>query len=151
MKLPTYKLEDSLGRIVQHAHRDLINRLHSNFLSSGFDVTPGHFQILIILSHQDGLSQQELSEKVAKEKSGIARLVSGLEKRDLVKRITEDTDGRKKLVFLTSKGRGIIGSLKDLVQQTNLEAYKGISEEEMKICKEVLKTITRNLKGDVTI
>ena len=147
---PPYNFKDSLGRIVTHAHRALINRLQSNFISSGFDVTSGQFHVLSTLKHKEGITQQELSELIPKEKTGTARLVSTLEKRHLVKRTNEESDGRRKLVFLTSKGREIIKSLEVVVQQTSSEAFHGISEDDMEICKDVLKRIIKNLKGNLT-
>jgi DNA-binding MarR family transcriptional regulator len=146
-----YDFKDSLARFVTHAHRALTNQLQSNFLSAGFEVTPGHFRVLTILRHKDGITQQELSELIPKEKTGTARLVSALEKRGLVIRMQEKSDGRRKLVFLTSKGREILEGLEKVVQQTSSEAFHRISEEDMKICRNVLKVIIINLKRNLPV
>jgi DNA-binding MarR family transcriptional regulator len=140
-----FKLEDSLGRLTTLAQRSLVNRLAKNFARAGYDVTPEQWRVLVNLWAQDVLSQRELAERTAKDETGITRLVHGLERRGLVVRVADASDGRRKLVCLTRKGRQLQAGLLEQAELTLEQAQAGIDEQSLRICKEVLRQVAINL------
>jgi len=141
-----YDIDESFGTIVHWAERALINRLNHNFRKSGLDITTEQWRVLANLWNREGQSQQELAECTRKDKTGITRIVQGLEKRNLVVRIADTSDSRTKLLYLTKKGRESIKVLIKMAIRTLEEAKAGIPEEEIQICKKVLRKVTENLK-----
>ncbi len=105
------------------------------------------FFLLINLWKHDGLTQQELSEKTGKDKGNMTRMISGLEKRNLVVRIPNHADGRSKLIYLTNKGKVCQKALIPIAQKTLGEAQWQIPEKDVKLYKSVLKQIVKNLKA----
>ena len=145
MNKPTFNLEKSLGYLIGRAGRLTANRLNQNFEKAGQNVTCEQWAVLMNLWCKNGQCQKELTEVSYKDKASIARLIDGLERRNLVVRIPDKQDGRQKLIYLTSKGKELQQELLGLVQKTLLEAQEGIKESDLTACKKVLSQVFRNL------
>jgi DNA-binding MarR family transcriptional regulator len=140
-----YNIEASLGSIVRRAERAMINRLNQKFKSSGYDITTEQYRVLVNLWNNDGQNQQELAEATYKNKTTLTRLINNLEKRNLVVRVPDKTDNRNKHVYLTRRGKELPKELTQFARQTLIEAQCGIPRGEIKICKDVLQRVIRNL------
>ncbi|MCF8067462.1 MAG: MarR family transcriptional regulator [Desulfobacterales bacterium] len=139
------EIKNNLGRLVYLSFRSLTNRLNKNLSDAGYDITAEQMRMLLILWLKDGLSHQEIATILNREKTGITRLINGLEKRNLVVRIPDKSDRRQKLVYLTPKGKKLESTLLTIARKTRVEASFGINEKEMDICKQVLRKIRYNL------
>ena len=91
-------LNNSLGYLVNHAARTLVNGLSKNFAEAGWDVTAEQWRVLVNLWDKDGRTQQELSQATGKKKTSITRLIHGMEKRNLVVRVPDQRDRRQNLI-----------------------------------------------------
>ena len=138
-------LEDPFGKLVNITGRLLVNRLQRNFQSSGYDISAEQWRVLMVLWNQDGQTQQELSEKTGKDKGNITRLISALEKRNILVRIPNHADGRSKLIYLTKKGMDYQKALIPIAQKTLNEARENIPKEDMELCISVLEKVISNL------
>lgn len=143
---PKYDIDNSFGTIVHWTERALIHRLNHNFQSSGYDITVEQWRVLVNLWNREGQSQRELAEAVHKDKTGITRILNGMERRDLVVRTADRTDARNKLIYLTRKGRELQQALVVLTRKTLDEALIGVAEEDLEACKEVLRRVIRNVE-----
>lgn len=89
----------------------LIRRLHqihvSNFLKEchGLNITQVQFGVLNVLDDTASLDQRSLGAQLGIDRTNVADVVARLEKRGLVKRITNPADRRGKLVSITPTGR----------------------------------------------
>ena len=103
-------------------------------------------EILGLLSRNDGSNQQEIGNKVSKDKSSITYLINSLVKRGLVQRIENETDRRNKQIFLTPKGKKIV----EIVYPWALELYEkaadDLHENEIKNALLIVKKMTTNLE-----
>ena len=145
MKATQYNLEESLGYVIGRAGRSMANRLNHNFEKAGYDVTCEQWAVLMNLWHKNGQSQKDLAGITCKDKTSITRLIDGMEKRNLVVRIPDKKDARQKLIYLTNQGKAFQQELLKLVKQTLAEAQKKIRPRDLKICKDVLRQVVRNL------
>jgi len=104
--------------------------------------------VLMVLKDEDGVSLGDLSEALDREKTTITRMVDGLERRNLVVRVSSREDRRKKLIYLTSLGKKKLEEIKEFEPIAINEAYKDISDQDMqttlKVLERVLKNVTRN-------
>ena len=145
MRNQDYKLEDSLGYVMGHARRAMVKRLNHDFEKAGHHVTCEQCAILTNLRKKNGQSHKDLSCLTSKDKTSITRLIDVMEKRRLVFRVADKKDARQKLVYLTNKGKALQRQLLDVVEETFIDAQKGITAEDLKICKNVLRQVARNL------
>lgn len=70
----------------------------------GAGITFEMLQIMSCLWKQQGISQQTLAERTAKDKACMTNLISNLEKKGYVYRMEDGNDRRNKLVCLTESG-----------------------------------------------
>lgn len=64
-------------------------------------------QVLSSLWHEQGITQQVLAERTAKDKACLTNLMNNLEKKGYVRREEDPTDRRSKLVFSDERRRRI--------------------------------------------
>lgn len=140
-----YKLEESLGHHSGRFHRAILRRINAELAKSGFPITSEQFSFLVQIWDESGQPQGALTEKTGKDKTTIARLAAGVESLGLIVRLPAPGDGREKLVQLTEKGKVMMDEVTGLVQGILAEAQKGIAEEDLQVCKEVLRKACRNL------
>lgn len=137
--------EQTLYFLIKRTSRTFRGRLNRSFVQAGCDVTSEQWRILTCLWYKDGQRQQDLADFVHKDKTSITRTIDGMEKRDLVVRIPDKLDRRQKLIYLTDKGKRLREELMRVVQETSLEAEKGIKPEHLDVFRDVLSKIRNNL------
>lgn len=64
-------------------------------------------QVLSSLWHEQGITQQALAERTAKDKACLTNLMNNLEKKGYVYRKEDTNDRRNKLVYLTPEGEAL--------------------------------------------
>jgi DNA-binding MarR family transcriptional regulator len=88
------------------AHSSITRELEAQ-LGSGHELTLSDYDVLVQLAQAPGrrLRPVELARAVLLTRSGVTRLVHGLERAGLVERIPSPDDLRGSLVHLTAEGR----------------------------------------------
>jgi len=137
--------KEPLGPMLTRTSRAVGNLLQRMFFKAGHDVSPDEWAILANLSMlQDGQFQQQLADRTFKDKASVTRLIDGLEKKGLVKRVPDVTDRRQKKIFLTPKSSELVKKLFPVAKQAQLKGQQAIDPEHLEIFKSVLKQIIKN-------
>lgn len=126
-------------------------RLKQNFHQAGLPITSQQWQLLVQLWQRNGRTQQELANILSKDKTSITRLVDNLEKSGMVERREDPADRRNRLIFLTPHGHDILQPCFAQALVTIGEATKGVAEEDLATCKQVLNQIFQNLYTEENI
>lgn len=79
-------------------------------------------QILSCLWHEQGITQQVLAERTAKDKACLTNLMNNLEKKGYVHRKEDPEDRRNKLVFLTPEGEEFKKQIRPILDQVYVHA-----------------------------
>ncbi|MCW7462087.1 MarR family winged helix-turn-helix transcriptional regulator [Leptospira limi] len=87
---------------------------------------------LIPLMEKESLNQKILSDRLAKDKTTISRLVDGWVKKGWVKRIQSSEDKRSFSLKLTTKGKSIWEKGIPVVKEADLVFKKNLSQENEK-------------------
>lgn len=140
-----YNFNDSFGFILVKIGRLIENKLKTNFERENINITPQQWSVLTYLWNEDGVSQKVLANAFAKDKTSMTRLLKNMEDNFLIERKTDETDKRNRKVFLTEASKKIKDDSIVVAEKTLLDALNSISHEEMKLCKNVLKKINKNL------
>lgn len=82
-------------------------------------------QIMNCLWKEEGVSQQILAEKTAKDKACLTNLINNLEKKGWVVRKAGTSDRRNKLVYLTEEGKEL--SIK--VMPLLMDVYEEVGDQ----------------------
>ena len=112
----------------------------------GADITFEMLQIMSCLWYEQGISQQILAERTAKDKACLTNLMLNLERKGYVCRREDTRDRRNKLVFLTEEGerfrRWMVPQLQEYYQRLDLL----IGEEKLKQIENLLKEVQHALE-----
>ncbi|MDQ1803176.1 MarR family transcriptional regulator [Chryseobacterium sp. CKR4-1] len=103
-------------------------------------------EILGVLSRNDGINQQEISNKISKDKSSVTYLINNLVKRELVERIEYSNDRRNKQIFLTAKGKEIVEIVYPLALELYEKAAGNLGIEKIQDALFLVKKMTTNLE-----
>lgn len=79
-----------------------------NTLLASLDLSLAQHEVLQTIRHHDGLTQNELSERLLVVKSNVSALIKKLEARGLVQREVDITDSRHKRLSLTPAGNHLV-------------------------------------------
>ena len=71
------------------------------------NISTGQYILLAELFDEDGLSQEELTQRVYVDKANTARAIKKLEEKGYVRRLPDGNDGRIKRVYLQPSARVI--------------------------------------------
>lgn len=135
--------EDTIGFLLWDTMRSFTRNFSGRIEKHG--VSFGLWPFLRALWEEDGLTQRELSERVRMKGSTTVAAINRLEKKGLVRRVNNKTDARKINVYLTAKGRRIYDSCMPEVDAVNTQGLSGLSKQEQKDLKALLKRLRANM------
>jgi len=124
-----------------------ISRLSTRFVGgemSRMGFGPGQFFLLSELYAEEGLSQDELSQRVGVDKSNTSRALAKLEKFDLIKRKIDPQNHKVKKVYLRAKALKVRNEFRKIQRQWNTKLLKGFNKKEKAAFIESLVKIADN-------
>lgn len=137
---------DSLVMLLDRSTRYVGINLQRIFKHKGFDITVEQWMILLLLWSRNGRTQQEIADRVGKDKGTISPQIDGLQKRGLIVRVQDEQDRRCKWIRLTRKGKALEDKLVPLGFANMEIAQQGIPDEDLKTCRAVLQRVCRNFE-----
>jgi len=134
-----------LGRLVGLAGRVTRNRLDRNLAEAELGLTAEQAVLLQHIDVNEGLNQKSLTGWMFCHKAFMTRLIDSLERKGLVARVTDTSDRRQKMIYLTARGKELVPAIGRVAQLTDKQAVAGIEARKVAICKEVLVRLRENL------
>lgn len=104
-------------------------------------------QVLSSLWHEQGITQQVLAERTAKDKACLTNLMNNLGKKGYVRREEDPTDRRSKLVFLTNEGEEFRNQIRPILDQVYVNAEQTIGLEGIKVMMSELNSVYNVLEN----
>lgn len=140
-----YSLEKSLGFVTNRVANRLKYNLEQKLAARGYNITPDQWGILSILYEQDGIAQYEIAERLSRDKTNIARILTLLERHQLVERRVDEHDSRINKIYLSPLAHEIENGLRETVKEALTEARAGISDEELSSVIDILNRVFENI------
>ena len=109
------------------------------------DMTFEQAMVLFILEERDGSDLRTIAEHADRDRSTITRMVDGLERRNLVVRVPDQNDARRRLIYLTHQGRQQLAYFKTMRADFNKVALKGIPSGDIRSAIDTLNRICENM------
>jgi len=128
--------------------REVIRLLKKRFLEQAdIKLTTEQIGLLIVIfMNKEEVIQQELACSMGKDKSAILRTIDLIEAKDLVKRVSDTADRRKKYLMVTKKGERVIEQYLTIENELTSLLQQGLTEEEINIFYKVVDHIKANAK-----
>jgi DNA-binding MarR family transcriptional regulator len=132
----TFAIEDSLGYLINRTARAFAARLATELRA--FDVGIGQWAVLLHLWANDGMTQAELSRRVAIEQPTMVRTIDRMERDGLVTRTPDPTDRRASRITLTERGWRLRDLLVPLAEKVNQASTSHMTDDEVATLKRLL-------------
>lgn len=120
------------------ASRHAMQRLLRN---SNAGITFEMLQIMSCLWSEQGVTQQTLAERTAKDKACLTSLMTNLERKELVCRHENPKDRRNKLVYLTEKGEEFHQWIAPQLKEYYDRLERILGKEQIKLTDKLLKDL----------
>jgi DNA-binding MarR family transcriptional regulator len=112
-----------------------------------YDVTPIQYALLKCLWNEDLQTPTQLAQTLRLDTSSITGLLARLEKKGLIERIYSQQDRRSIQVHILENGAALQKPIESAIETANREITAGISPEDYKQFRSLLKVIESNAKG----
>lgn len=130
----------------------IIQRLHFRLLQEELekqDIHPGQPPMLMLVEHSEGITQNEIAEKLNIRAATVAIMLRRMERAGLIERKHDEKDKRVQHVFLTEKGRNVCRILKEQAEKIEKIATEGFSEIEKQELARLLDHVIANFKKHI--
>ena len=121
-------IKEPIGKYISQIYRK-----GRAFISKGlvqYDMGYGQMLFLLQLYRQDGISQEELTEKLSIDKGTTARSIKKLEKEGFIIRLKDEHDKRAYKIYLTDKSKEKQNDVWNVLQEWESILTENITEEE---------------------
>ncbi|MDE1186869.1 MAG: MarR family transcriptional regulator [Pantoea sp.] len=108
-------------------------------------LTPPQHSILFVLHRWPGLDQTTLARAIGFDRATVGETLGGMETRGLLRRAVSAQDKRRKVLFLTAKGRDVMTRAIAAIHHTSDRLLAPLSAERRELFIEMLTQITGEL------
>jgi DNA-binding MarR family transcriptional regulator len=142
-------LLDRPGFLIRRLHQ-----IHSALFQSeteGFGVTPVQYSVLTTLENGLQRDQRQIALEVGLERSNVADVISRLQARGLVRRVSFEQDRRRKVVKLTPKGARLLHKMQAAVERAHLRTIEVLPEKSRQQFLELMVTLVLANNDQATV
>ncbi|MBL8549562.1 MAG: MarR family transcriptional regulator [Hyphomonadaceae bacterium] len=129
-----------------HASRARLEKALRKFSLTGIQYT-----ILDILSYQEGQSSAQLSRRFIVTPATMGEIVSGLERRGLVKRVADPKRRRVLQTFLTTKGQRVLRDASKDVARIGKQSFRGLDATTLTTLREILFRLNAQMRAQILL
>ncbi|AQW55932.1 MULTISPECIES: MarR family winged helix-turn-helix transcriptional regulator [Streptomyces] len=112
-------------------------------------LTFAQMPVLAALSKADALSQKELAGLARIEQPSMAQLLARMDRDGLIRRTPAQHDRRVSLISLTETGLAKLTQVHSALSETNDQALRGFSAEEIDLLVDLLRRLVANLEENL--
>lgn len=131
---------DDLGFLLSRASGVVAKSVSEALAPLGLRVRS--YSILAFASEETGgVNQRRLAALMGLDPSQVVALVDELENRGLVRRVSDPSDRRNKLIEATEEGRRLRRTAQRRVEEEHVDSFEQVPEEHVRTLRETLRRI----------
>ncbi len=142
-------IQESIGYLLAQAAKEHRSRVSTAFSDLGIHV--GQDMVLLCLWKEDGLTPSELASRLKVEPGTVSKVLSRMEKVDLVTRRSDPEDARSYKVYLTERGRALREPVESRWQEVEDRMVEELSPEEKVVLYRLLSRVRDNLSTSINV
>jgi len=104
--------------------------------------------VLFSLHNNEGMKIGDIADMTDRDRTTTSRMITGLEKKSLVLRVSDREDHRQKLIYLTRSAKELLDSMRSTREQFAKTVFNGISQADIEKTAEILKKVADNLERE---
>ncbi|MEN8138942.1 MAG: MarR family transcriptional regulator [Bacteroidota bacterium] len=140
------KKEITVGALLGRTSHNMSLLLDKVFHKNDVDLNVEQFVLLKILSFNDGLNQKKLSELIDRDKTTIARLITKMEKKNMLLRVNSREDKRVNNVYITNYGKEILHEVLPFIREVDDVLISSVTREELQVFTRVMYKLCDKIK-----
>lgn len=133
---------ETLGRYIGHFYRQGQSYLLKQF--KDLNIGAGQYQFLVMLYLKDGLSHDDMTEKMSVDKATTTRAIMKLEEEGYVRREINEEDKRKYYIYLTEKAISKKYEILRIANSWEEKLAESLTEEEVDSVLVIMRKIAKN-------
>lgn len=137
------RTQESIGRDVSHLFRSIRNFMGRQLEPYG--IGDAQFPFLMLLLHEDGISQEYLATALKCDRATSARSIARLEDTGYVRRVVDPDDKRAYKVFLTEQGHDMGQIVWSVSSDLNDMLLEGFTDEEKLAFRNMIQKAGTNI------
>ena len=146
---PGYTIWDRPGYLVRRLHQIHMD-LFLRHVAQG-QVTPVQYGLLSILVNRPGIDQSMICEELGLDRANVADILKRLESRNLVSRVVDPENRRRKLCLATPLGQDFVTRYRADMQRSQKQLLSPLSGDEQAVFMELLARLVQgNNEGSRT-
>ena len=129
-------------KILIALHR-VINAVDSKTIKlvKSYGLSLGQFAVLEVLYHKGEMTVGQVQKKILSTTGTMPVIIKNLEKRKLISHKEDENDKRKRLLYITDKGRDIISQVFPKNKEIIIEYFKNMEIDEKKEFLRLMKSL----------
>jgi len=133
---------EAIGKYIGEIHRSSCIYFGKKF--KRFGIGSGQYLFLLNLYKHDGITQEELAQKVKLDKGTTARAIKKLEDQGYVKRVKKENDRRAYKLEVTEKAEQIKKDVYVIMNEWENEVRKCLANEESQQLANLLNKLSKS-------
>ena len=138
-------LNKQVGVFLNLVHNRFKQYITAFFQEEGYNLTPEQFLVMDAIWDEGKMSQQKIADTIFKDKNSVVKLLDGLEKKNLVRRVTNKDDRRQNLIEITPYAKEIQQNVTDIAMNAVDLIIKDIPKQDLHIFIKVLTKMAENM------
>jgi DNA-binding MarR family transcriptional regulator len=144
-----FSYDDSLSFLFNRVHNLGMAMLRRDLQQKDHDVTPEQLNLMFRIQERGGINQKQLGEISFKDRPNITRILRLLKKKGFVETRPDEGNRKANLLFLTRSGKEVLGKSASVILKNWDNRYSGLSPEEDRILRRILKHIIGNIENQL--
>ncbi|GAA3510086.1 hypothetical protein GCM10022393_23990 [Aquimarina addita] len=112
-------------------HYDFGFLVQKAFSEHGLDLSKEQWSVLKRLKVTDGQPQNDLAFITHRDKTSMTRLINTMEDKDLVMRVSDESDRRVNRIFLTAHGKSVIEKVTPIMYDLIPAVQESLTDKEI--------------------
>lgn len=142
--IPNFQLEQFQELITKLFH---CCQERVQYQSERFKLPDAELRCLMLFGEERYLTPKGITTKMNVVKSRVTKIINGLERKKLVRRIKDPEDSRVYLLSLTSKGQEKLTEVNDFLKEIYSEVLMQMQPQQRKVTLSALEVLTASMNA----
>lgn len=136
----------TMFRVVE-LHKAIFNKANKILNKDGWGIQVEQLPVLMVIYYSGASSQQEIADKIVRDKSSVLRSVVSLESKGFLVTAPDPFDKRKKMVQLSVAGRKLGESIAAEIAKVDKQLFACLSGEELTLFESLLRKCEQSISS----
>lgn len=138
-----------IGYLSKMIHNAIDRKLNNAFAIYDLSSTQACILRFLHLSKNKTINQKDLEVEFKCSHPTITGVLQRMEGKGYVQCVCDESDRRKKNIYITEKGIAIHNHINSVIMKTEEQLVKGLTNEEQELLKKLLTHVLNNIESQV--